>query len=392
MIRQFTADYILPISDQPIKNGIISLDENDRIVEISKVKDTKSDKLIKLKGSIIPGFVNTHCHLELSHMKGKIPTGTQLIPFITSVVQTRGASKAQIENAIQRSDEQMWKNGIQAVGDICNTTDTLATKTKSKIQYYNFVELFDLWQNDGTQKAIDQYSKVLESFQKHQKNVAAVPHAPYSVTPELFEAIRLMNQGKHLSVSIHNQETKPENEMFIEGKGEFYQFYKSFGLNLDHFYKTETGSIQYAMDQLDTTHRSIFVHNTLTTQEEIHSAKKWSDEVYWATCPNANLYIENSLPFYKSFIEAEANVCIGTDSLSSNWQLSVLEEMKTIQQYNSWINAETILKWATLNGAKALGFEKQLGSLELGKSPGLVLLNWTPESNSFQKTKATRLV
>ncbi len=392
MIRQYTADYILPISENPIKNGVITLDENDRIVEISGPKSTKSEKLIKLKGSIIPGFINAHCHLELSHLKGKIPTGTQLIPFITTVVQKRGSNKLQIAKAIGQSDDAMWKNGIQAVGDICNTTDTLTTKSNSKIQYYNFVELFDLWQNDGTQNAIDQYSKVLTSFQKNQKNVSAVPHAPYSVTPELFEAIRLLNQGKYVSVSIHNQETKPENEMFQEGNGHFYQFYKSFGLNLDHFYKTETSSIYYAMDQMDPTQRSIFVHNTLTKLEEIQSAIQWSDEVYWATCPNANLYIENTLPFYKSFIETDANVCIGTDSLSSNWQLSILEEMKTIKKYNSWMPIETILKWATLNGAKALGFDKQLGSLELGKTPGLVQLNWVPGSKSFHKTKATRLV
>ena len=138
--------------------------------------------------------------------------------------------------------------------------------------------------------------------------------------------------------------------------------------------------------------RSLFVHNTLTTADDIKAAQAWSDHVYWATCPNANLYIENRLPNYQVFLDTKARMTIGTDSLTSNWQLSVLEEMKTISRYQSYVPFETLLRWATLNGAQALGFEKDLGSLEVGKTPGLNLISVGEDQKLDQHSSVNRLI
>ena len=116
------------------------------------------------------------------------------------------------------------------------------------------------------------------------------------------------------------------------------------------------------------------MHNTLSTDQDIAAAQKWSNHVYWATCPNANLYIENRLPNYKYFIESNAKLTIGTDSLTSNWQLSVWEEIKTISRYQSYIDFPTLIQWATKNGAEALGMEDKLGTIEIGKTPGINLV------------------
>jgi cytosine/adenosine deaminase-related metal-dependent hydrolase len=118
----------------------------------------------------------------------------------------------------------------------------------------------------------------------------------------------------------------------------------------------------------------LFVHNTTTSIADIQAAQAWNPQVFWATCPNANLYIENRLPVYQYFLDTGAKVTIGTDSLTSNWQLSILEEMKTIARFQSYVTFDTLLRWATLNGAEALGFEQDFGSLEPGKKPGVLLL------------------
>lgn len=133
-------------------------------------------------------------------------------------------------------------------------------------------------------------------------------------------------------------------------------------------------SIYYAMEHMDPANRSLFVHNTLTTRDDLRAAQNWSPNTYWASCPNANLYIENRLPDYQAFINTGARLTLGTDSLTSNWQLSILEEMKTIARYQSYVPFETLLRWATLNGAQALGLDNMLGSLEPGKIPGVLLL------------------
>ena len=143
-----------------------------------------------------------------------------------------------------------------------------------------------------------------------------MPHAPYTVSPDLFKFINENNQSGQ-TISIHNQETPDENELFNTGTGAFVDFYKSFGFSLDHFNTTGKSSIHYTLDHLKPEFKTIFVHNTMTTREDIYSALSWNQQCFWATCPNANLYIENRLPDYKVFTETNAKVTIGTDSLTS---------------------------------------------------------------------------
>lgn len=144
------------------------------------------------------------------------------------------------------------------------------------------------------------------------------------------------------------------------------------------------------MQHLNPAHRTLFVHNTLTTASDILSAQTWSPNTYWATCPNANLYIENRLPNYRAFLDTNARMTIGTNSLTSNWQLSVLEEMKTIARYQSYVPFSALLRWATLNGAQALGFDDTLGSLEVGKTPGVLLVEGLgPDERLTRDKRAT---
>ena len=116
------------------------------------------------------------------------------------------------------------------------------------------------------------------------------------------------------------------------------------------------------------------VHNTVTTDHDIDFAKQYFNRLYWCFCPNANLYIESKLPDFALFYNRKCRITIGTDSLASNKSLSILEELKTIHANVPFVPLHELLKWATLNGAEFLQIEKNFGSIEKGKSPGLVLL------------------
>lgn len=391
-MRKITADYIFPVSSSPIEKGVVIIDEKGKIQKLDKCENHDPASLEVHKGVIVPGFVNTHCHLELSHMKGMAPTGTGLIPFISTVVKFRDIPQEKIDAAIEKADQEMLEAGIVAVGDISNKADTAAVKKKSSIRYYSFVEMFDFLNNDMAQPTFDGYMGVFKKQANGKGNKkSVVPHAPYTVSQKLFQLINQANQ-KPSTVSIHNQETPHEDLFFQKKKGALVDFYKGFGIPIKSFKRTGKNSIYYAMENMDPRQRTLFVHNTMTTDEDIKNAHAWSDQVYWATCANANLYIENRLPSYQLFIENNAKMTIGTDSLTSNWQLSVLEEMKTIQRFQSFIDFETLLKWATLNGAKALGYEKQLGSIKKGKTPGLNLLNLGKDWTLKNTTRAKKLI
>jgi len=278
------------------------------------------------------------------------------------------------------------------VGDISNVTDSFATKNSSKIRYYTFVEFFDFLQEHEASNEFKKYKAVFDQLELNNgSDKSCVPHAPYSVSKELF---RLLNQynSKGRTISIHNQETPPENELFLSAEGDFVSFYESFGIAMNTFKATGQPSINYAIQQMDPTQRTLFVHNTLTTEEDIKAAHQWSDQVYWATCPNANLYIENRLPDYSVFINNHAIMTIGTDSLTSNWQLCVLEEMKTIAKYQSYVTTSQLLEWATINGARALGFDDELGSIEEGKRCGLNLLCDLNEDHSIGERTTIRKI
>lgn len=327
-------------------------------------------------------------------MQGLCPTGTGLIPFISTVVKLREFEMEVILEHIRKQDKAMWDAGIQAVGDISNKSDTAATKLDSPISYYTFVELFDMMQPAITEATIANYRQVFTDQARGKGNEKSfVPHAPYSVTPALFDFINKANPDTAI-LSIHNTETAPENELFQTGKGEFQDFYKSMGLSLDHFEPTGTNAIDYVLKNLQPKKRNLFVHNTLTTALDIHEAELWSDQVYWASCPNANLYIENNLPDYKLFLEAEAKMTLGTDSLMSNWQLSIWEEVKTIKKYQSYVPLTDLIQWATFNGADALGYGETMGSLEVGKSPGLVLIDcdWRGNDTDITQSHSTRIL
>ena len=372
--RKISAEKIHTVSGKTLEDTVIVLDQKNKIIALDKYEEHDLSSVERYDGEIIPGLINAHCHLELSHLKGAANTGTGLLPFLNAVVSLRDYPEEQILQAIADGEREMQNGGIVAVGDICNKLDTATTKENSPIKYYSFVEMFDFMQDALTDKTFEDYMKVYQGqSDKNGNKKSCVPHAPYTVSEKLFAQLKAQSRPEQ-TISIHNQETPHEDALFNSKTGGFLDFYKGFNFSLDHFDATKKNSIFYAMENMNPEAKTLFVHNTLTSKADIEAAHKWSNKVYWATCANANLYIENRLPDYQRFLDTNAKMTIGTDSLTSNWKLSVLDEMKTILKYKSYLNFETVLQWATLNGAEALGYEDQLGSIEVGKTPGINLI------------------
>ena len=380
MIKKLSADLIVSGDGHEWVDHHILL--NGSVVE-GIYPNSEGHDIEKFRGVICPGFINAHCHLELSHLLGAIDTGTGLIDFIKGVVTLREYPEQQVQEAIKNADQQMIDNGIVAVGDISNKLDTFTVKESSPINYYTFVEMFDFLQEDQASTNFEQYHEVYRGQSRAGYNrVSCVPHAPYSVSKTLFGLINGANSDDEV-VSIHNQELAAENQLFESKSGGFIGFYKDFGIPLDQFNMTGNRSINYAMSHMNPNNHTLMVHNTQADEIDLNQAAQWSDHVYWVTCPNANLYIENRLPRYQKFINAGAKMCIGTDSLSSNWQLSILDEIKAIKKYQSEVPDRELLKWATYNGAQALKYDDRLGSIAPGKSPGINLIDVDVSSNHF---------
>ena len=379
-MRKISADYVFPVASEPIKNAVVVTSDNGKILEIGKREDYDHTELQVLNGYLVPGFINTHCHLELSHMKGMLPENTGLIEFIKGVLSKREASEEAIQSAISDADKEMYRNGIVAVGDISNVNDTFNVKANSKIKYHTFVEVFNLVP-EAAEETFKNGEKLFEELQQKNLPASIVPHAPYTVSPELFRLINGFNIKKGLISSMHNQETKDENDFFLTKTGGFNDFYKQWGFDISFFTPTGKRSLESVLPYFSDDVKLLLVHNTMCNKTDIKAAQQKSKNIYWCFNPNANLYIENTLPDYNLFIEEGTKCTIGTDSLASNWQLSILEEMKVISKKVSQLPFETLLNWATLSGAEFLGMDKDLGSIEIGKTPGLNLIQEVDHAN-----------
>lgn len=316
-------------------------------------------------------------------MRGVIPERTGLVGFLSTVIRGRGVKEAGVvAAAIAAGEQEMLDAGIVAVGDICNNADTLIQKQKGRLRYYNFVETIGFI-DGGARMRFDHSLRVLGEL----GSGSIVPHAPYSVSPALFRLIA--DQAKGDVLTIHNQEDDAENAFLLSGRGEFTRLYDALGLDISFFHGRGKRSLESWVEWFDPRQPVIAVHNVATREEDLRMAA--GRALSFCLCPNANLYISGQLPDVKLLMRSGCSIIMGTDSLASNHRLSILEELKTLERAFPEIGPADLLRWATLNGATALGMEAESGSFAPGKTPGVVLLEGG-DGAQLAGTKVRRLL
>jgi cytosine/adenosine deaminase-related metal-dependent hydrolase len=198
-----------------------------------------------------------------------------------------------------------------------------------------------------------------------------VPHSSYSVSLSLFRRIRELSGANKVS-SIHFMEADTEKALLEEHSGELMEFYRKSGL-LQGQPETAATHAEVILNEVTPSGNLILVHNTFTDEITVEKVKN-RGKLFWCLCPNSNMYIEQALPPVRMLMEKDCNIVIGTDSLASNTRISILEELKTLQLNFPEIPLQTLVEWSSLNGAKALCQDKEYGSIEPGKKPGLILI------------------
>ncbi|HEY4108332.1 amidohydrolase family protein [Puia sp.] len=370
--RKFKADYLFTGEGFAAADSVLVTTDEGRVQDVVPAA-AAGDGVLYSPGILCPGFVNCHCHLELSHLRGVIPEGTGLVEFLGTVIRGRGAGLAvdtgdqaeRIRSAIAAGEREMLDNGIVAVGDICNTADTLEQKRPGRLRYYNFIETAGFIEG-GAPMRFDHSLRVSGEL----GTGSIVPHAPYSVSPALFRLIA--GQAKGGIQTIHNQEDEEEDRFLFSGDGSFLRLYAALGLDISFFRGTGKRSLESWLGYFDRRQPLIAVHNVATREEDLRIAAGYA--LSFCLCPNANLYIGGRLPDVGLLVRSGCFIVVGTDSLASNHGLSVLEELKTLERAFPELDTASLLRWATMNGAAALGMEAELGSFAPGKQPGVILI------------------
>jgi cytosine/adenosine deaminase-related metal-dependent hydrolase len=390
--KKFSADKLFDGYRFQEDDTVLITDEDGTVQEMVS-SAVAGDDIQVLEGILAPGLINCHCHLELSHLKDVIPPHTGLIEFLCSVVTKRGFSQEIIQEAITRAEKEMYDNGIVAVGDIGNTADTAQVKSKSQIQWQNFVEVLS-FTDEKAEEHLAHYKKIAATLDAQlqtsniEHHTSLVPHAPYSISPQTFRMINEATKGQ--VISMHNQEHPAEDVLYRTGGGEYLKLFKIFGIDQSPFPVTGLTSIRSVLPYFNNGQTIFLVHNTSTQEEDIVWAEDYAKnaglQLVWCICINANLYIENKLPPIDLLVKHNCHIVLGTDSYSSNWQLSIASEIAAVHKHFPHIPLETVLQWATSGGASALQWSDGLGrfdpsSSNVKKKPGVVLMdkNFSPK-------------
>ncbi len=377
------------------EGNVLITDDNGVFMDII-LQNEAGDNIEFFNGILSPGFINAHCHLELSHFKGLIPEKTGLVEFVFKIITERHFAEEEILSAVEAAENEMLQNGIVAVGDICNNSITIAQKNKQRLRYHNFIEVAGFVPSDAKSRfetAVETQKQFLSTI-NHQPSTVS-PHAPYSVSPELFKLINnLLNNNL---VTIHNQETSAEDVFFNYRTGDFLNLYEKLNIDISFFKASNKNSLQIFLPYFTKGQSLILVHDVTTTKEDIKFAQLSTinhqlSTLYFCLCPNANLYITDKLPDVNMLVDKHCNIILGTDSLASNHQLSILEEIKILQQNFPQIELSTMLQWATINGAVALQMDDNLGSFEKGKQPGVVLITNVDDCKLTENSSSKRIL
>jgi aminodeoxyfutalosine deaminase len=384
-MRYISATQVFSGKDFLPPNTIIVLNKNNAIENITHKEELEPSNIEYFEGIITPGFVNTHCHLELSHLKEVIKQHTGIVDFGLAVIKHRNDIALEVrKEQMLAADKEMEREGIVAVGDISNTNESINVKTQSNIYYHTFIELIGL-NPERANTVFDNGKQLLSEFEHANLQSSLAAHAPYSASLALIEKITEHCQSINKSTSIHNQESSAENDFFNSKTGEYLRLYETINIPIDYFIATQKSSLQTIINSINKEINTLLVHNTFSSKNDIEIAQKIHQQLYWCLCPNANLYIENSFPDIDLLHSMNCKLTIGTDSLASNLKLSIIDEINCISNHKKDFPLETLLKSATYNGAQFLGIENEFGLLDNNKKPGINLIKGKKGSYSIKK-------
>ena len=379
----FTADWVLTPTGL-LATGAVSLTDAGVVAELGPAAGAVEP------GLLIPGWVNAHCHLELSHLAGRIPGGEGMTGFARRLIPLRDQfTRAEQVQACAAAAEALWASGTAAVGDIANGDVSFEVKTRSRLSIYTFVEVFSLSATDRA-SAQDRVRQAGALAAQAPPPAALTPHAPYSCTGPLLEGLYLRRPER---LSIHLLESREELEYLQHGTGSMQDlFEREWGL--PPLRPNAPDPLAHVAHHLPRASPALFVHLTeLTAQHRtrLEAMRAIDHTIYEVLCPRSNAYLHGRLPDFNLFDASSAWLCLGTDSLASCATLDLLDELKALTA--AWPSADPagLLQAATRNGARALGFG-HLGELRPGARPRLLRLHpVSPEGHVTPDTRATVL-
>lgn len=380
-MSRYRAEWILPIAAAPIRGGWVELAEG-RVTGVGASDQAGSSAIDLGRCAVLPGLVNAHTHLELSHLRNTIAPSTRFIEWIRSVVAERrpptdAAHTARVLAGIESGIAESIQHGSAVVGDISNSLLSVAPLSSSALDGVVFYELIRFNTPEPAALLAEACQRLLESREGSRLRVSLAAHAPYSVSPELFRGIRRAADGEIGGpVSVHLAESPAESQFIDSGTGDWRQFLDDIGAWNSSWSAPGVSPVEY-LDRLgfigaDT----MAVHGVQMTERDL--AILAARGATLVASPRSNQRTGAGVPPVASFFSSGVQVAVGTDSLASTPDLSVFAEIAELRRLAPAVSASRLLESATLAGARALGVAHDFGTIEPGKRARLVAVAVPP--------------
>jgi len=367
-----TARWVLPVVTPPLRDGAI-LVRDGRIIAVGRGDDLRRTvgpvEIQDLGDSLLlPGLVNAHTHLSLTSLRAHIPRHVPLLEWLATV--TREAAKMsedEVRRSVREGLESSWRAGTMALGEITTrpegVTEIAADGRFASRVYFEFLGVSPERSERRYQAAVDHAGSLSGGNDGVRPGLS--PHAPYSVWPTLWRSTAEFCRENDLRWSTHLAESPYEREFLLEGGGPLRQHLERLGVWDDRFPVPKTNIMDLWTEENILDERALLVHGLHLDPSDLDAIAV--SKAFLCLCPRSNAMLGLPPPGVRDLVERGIPLCLGTDSLASNEDLSVWGEMRAVHALMPELSPDSLLRMATLHGAQALGLEDRSGSL----SPGL---------------------
>src|SRR5882724_335401 len=379
---------VVTMDGPPIENGAVTFSGN-RIVDVGRFDDIKTRNAGNIfdlgKQALLPGLINAHCHLDYTCLRGKIPPKKSFAEWICAI-NAEKATRAP-KDYIASINEGFAEAKRFGTTTIANLTvfPELIPQIQPPVRTCWFSELIDIRAPERANELVDSAIESLGRATSPGAQWGLAPHALFTASKDLCRRCGEIAQRKHILLTTHLAESREEMEMFCDASGPLYEFLKSIGrpmddcgsktpleLFLDSFGSGGSPNRPSAIEVNRPYLSWIVAHLNELTESDFELLERSNSKFHVVHCPRSHKYFGHSPFAFDRLRSLGFNVCLGTDSLASNESLSLFAEMRAFQKEFPSVSAEEIFQMVTVNPARALRQEKELGKICRGAHADLL--------------------
>jgi cytosine/adenosine deaminase-related metal-dependent hydrolase len=382
------ARVVVTMDGPPIENGAVVLSD-DRITEVGKFpeisKRYSGEEVVDLgEQALLPGLINAHCHLDYTCLRGKIPRQESFTDWIRAInVEKARLSPEDYVASINEGFAEVNRFGTTTIANLTAFPE-LVSHIQPPIRTWWFAELIDVRDPSRANEIVDLAVEKL----KATEHWGLAPHTPFTASANLYGRCEENARSEDVLLTTHLAESREEMSMFRDASGPLYEFLKEIGRDMGDC-GGETPLEQFVGCLGDASLPNwIVVHLNEFVQNDFDLLKGWTTKFSIVHCPRSHEYFGHSPFQFERLRELGFNICLGTDSLASNDDLSLFAEMRAFQKEFPDVSSEEILKMVTVYGARALRQDNALGKVRCGFVADLVALPCSTSTSVFDEILA----